>query len=88
MRASKSVLRRSFIGLDVKVVKSSHPNYTKVSGTIIDETKKNFSIRQGDVVKRIPKQECIFHITLPSGEVVEVNGRLILYRPEDRVGRS
>lgn len=85
MKASKNVLRRSFIGLRAKVVKSSHEGYMKIKGTIIDETKNMFLIRQGEIVRRVPKDTCIFHVTLPSGEVVEVNGKLICYRPEDRI---
>lgn len=74
--------------MQAKVVKSRNFNYLGVRGGIVDETKNTLLIlnSRGRRV-RVPKRECIFWIEVPEGEVIEVDGKLIAYRPEDRVKR-
>jgi ribonuclease P protein subunit POP4 len=85
MRLSRTILWREFIGLEVEVIKSTHLGYVGIKGKIIDETKNTFVILQGKKRKRIPKAVCVFLLLLPNGRKVEVNGKLIAYRPEERI---
>lgn len=74
------------IGLMVRVSKSSDPGKKGMSGTVVDETRNTLVIETRDKGERrvLPKAECTFRFALPGGEVVEVDGRVIVARPEDR----
>ena len=85
MRVGPDIIRDEFIGLHVRVVRSTHPGYVGIEGTVVDETCNMFVIRQGGRKKMVPKAVCVFHFTLPDGTVVEIEGRLLVGRPEDRL---
>ncbi|MCS7113286.1 MAG: ribonuclease P protein subunit [Nitrososphaerota archaeon] len=83
-----NIVRHELIGLEVKVSASSNPYLKGISGIVVDET-KNMLILEGvdGRLRRIPKSCCKFRFKLPTGIIVEVDGRLIVGRPEDRVMR-
>jgi len=83
---ASNVLRHELIGLDVKVVDDSNRGNISLSGKVVDETRNTLLIRQRGKLKRIVKQNALFHFRLPEG-VVEVAGRALVGRPEDRVKR-
>jgi len=78
-------VRHELIGLKAKVVKSVHPGYIGIEGTVVDETMKTIKIMQNNKIKTIPKKCVTIHFTLPDGTIVEVNGKVIIGRPEDRI---
>jgi ribonuclease P protein subunit POP4 len=82
-----NILIHEFIGLEVEVAKSTCRNLIGKRGKVIDETKNTIEIESNDVTKTIPKRASTFRFHLPSGGSVEVEGRLIEYRPEDRPKR-
>lgn len=69
------------IGLHVEVLNCSDPEKEGISGEVLDETRD--TIRIGE--KEIAKQNCQFLFKLPSGEEVQVSGKDIRARPEDRI---
>lgn len=83
-----NIVRHELIGLEVKVSASSNSYLKGISGIVVDET-KNMLILEGvdGRLRRIPKSCCKFRFKLPTGIIVEVDGRLIVGRPEDRVMR-
>ncbi|RLI36895.1 ribonuclease P protein subunit [Candidatus Bathyarchaeota archaeon] len=86
MRVSPSILQHEFIGLRAKVVRSPNPYYKKVSGRVIDETRNTIVILNNKGERKvIVKEVAVFHFTLPDGTVVEVDGKAIVGRPEDRI---
>lgn len=85
MRNLSYILQDELIGLKVKVVKSSNPSCIGLSGKIIEETKNTFKILHNDDEKILIKRDCIFHFTLPDKTVIEVDGKVLIGRPEDRV---
>lgn len=85
MRNLSYVIQDEFIGLKVKVVKSLNPSCIGLSGKIIDETKNTFKILHNDDEKILIKKDCIFHFTLPDKTIIEVDGKVLIGRPEDRV---
>jgi len=85
VRISPSFVQNEFIGLDAKVVKSTNPNYVGIRGKIVDETRNTLVIRRKNVDRTVIKDVAIFHFTMTDGTVVEVDGNLIIGRPEDRV---
>jgi ribonuclease P protein subunit POP4 len=85
MRATPTFVQNEFIGLNAKVVKSTNPNYVGISGKVIDETRNTLLIRHENKDKVVVKNVAVFHFTMPDGTIVEVDGNIILGRPEDRV---
>jgi len=85
MRITPTFVQNEFIGLNAKVVKSTNPNYVGITGKVIDETRNTLVIRHENGDKVVAKNLAVFHFTMPDGSVVEVEGNVIIGRPEDRV---
>ncbi len=95
-----NIVRHELIGLDVEIFKSkdakiipsklgklfgTSPKMHNLAGAIIDETKKMLKFRTEKGEKLVEKSVCTFRISLPSGKKVEVDGRLLVGRPEERI---
>lgn len=87
MKVTPDIIRQEFIGTDTKVSKSSDPGYVGVSGKVIDETRNSFTILYEGKKKMIVKDSAVFHFKFSDGTVVEINGKLLVGRPEDRLKR-
>jgi ribonuclease P protein subunit POP4 len=85
MRDLSHILQDELIGLRVKVVKSLNPSCIGLSGKIIDETRNTFKILHNNDEKILIKRDCIFHFILPDKTIIEVDGKVLIGRPEDRV---
>ncbi|MCD6469479.1 ribonuclease P protein subunit [Candidatus Bathyarchaeota archaeon] len=85
MRNLTHILQDEFIGLKVKVVKSTNPSCIGLSGLVIDETKNTFRILSKKGEKTLIKENCVFHFILPDKTMVEIDGKVLIGRPEDRV---
>ncbi len=83
----KDILRRELIGLEVVMVSGPCRDRRSTSGKVIDETRNMIVVLQGERHKKIPKAESTFRFRLAGGTVVEVEGKRIVGRPEDRVKR-
>ncbi|UCE16241.1 MAG: ribonuclease P protein component 1 [Candidatus Bathyarchaeota archaeon] len=88
MKPTPSILQHEFIGLNAKVVQSSHPNYVGIEGQVINETRNTIVIAHRNKNKKIVKNTAVFHFTTPNGTVVEINGKTIVGRPEDRIKKK
>lgn len=88
MKVTPTVLQQCFIGLNAKVAKSSNPEYIGVKGKVIDETRNTLVISHENREKTIVKDVTVFHFTLPDGTVVEIDGKAIVGRPENRVKKK
>ena len=78
-------LRSEFVGLEAKVVKSSQPAYVGIRGRVIDETLNTLVVKHENEDKVIVKKVATFHFFMPDGTVLEVDGKAIISRPQDRV---
>lgn len=85
MKVTPDIIRCEFIGTQAEVAKSKHRDYAGVSGKIMDETRNTFTILSNGIRKAIVKESAVFHFTFPDRTVVEINGRLLVGRPEDRL---
>ncbi|UCE96201.1 MAG: ribonuclease P protein component 1 [Candidatus Bathyarchaeota archaeon] len=85
MKATPAITKHEFIGLEAKVVKSSNPSCIGINGTIIDETRNTFIIQHDEKNKIIAKDQTVFHFTFPDATVVEIDGKILLGRPETRL---
>lgn len=76
--------RHELIGLNVEVIDSTDKSQTGISGEVTGETKSMLEIRG----KKIEKKSCTFLFELPDGTEVEMDGKLIDERPEDRIDQK
>jgi len=85
MKITPSILQYELIGLNARVVKSVHPNYVGIAGRVIDETCNTFIIQYEKKRKIVAKNAVVFYFTMPDGTVVEIDGKAIVGRPENRI---
>ncbi|MCX8150463.1 MAG: ribonuclease P protein component 1 [Candidatus Bathyarchaeota archaeon] len=88
MKITPDIISYEFIGTQTHVAQSSHTGYLGISGRIVDETKKTFLIQDGNETKRIVKDVTVFHFTFSDGTVVEIDGKLLVGKPEDRLKKT
>ena len=94
----ENLVRHELIGLRVKIEKCTDKSLEKLVGKVVDESynmlivegKKGGLGRHGKKPKEksIPKRNSIFIFTLKNGVRVEVDGRLLVGRPEDRIKKK
>lgn len=87
-KTMQSLLQYGLIGFHTKVVKGTHPGYLNLEGVIIDETQNTITILHEDKRKIVPKGTSTFQFTLPSGVAVEIEGKELIGRPEERLKKK
>ncbi len=85
MRVTPQVVQQEFIGLHVRVAGSPHRGYVGIEGRVVDETRNTLVIVDEKGRKTVVKEAAVFHFTMPDGTIVEIDGKVIVGRPEDRV---
>lgn len=85
MKITPAIIQREFIGLNAKVVRSPNPNYRGIKGKVINETRNTLVILHNHQKKTVIKEAAVFHFTMPDGTIVEIDGKVIVGRPENRV---
>ena len=85
MEVTPNIIRCEFIGTEVKVARSRHLGYVGISGRIIDETRNTFVILHEEKRKIVVKDSAIFHCRFSDGTIVEIDGKLLVGRPEGRL---
>ena len=85
MKVSPSIVQNELIGLDIEVVKSPNSNLIGIAGRVVNETRNTFTIFQENKEKTIIKENAIFNFSLPNGTIVEIDGNILIGRPEDRI---
>lgn len=92
MISSKNIFYHELIGLEIKIVDSLDSYLIGLTGVIVDETKKTFLIQTNSsfnkgksAEKLIQKDISVFQFKVPDGTVVEIEGKILLNRPEDRI---
>ncbi len=84
----QNLVRHELMGLKVKVKNSTNKSQIKLQGKVIDETYKTLKIETNKGEKIIPKNTTIFIFELPNGTKVQVDGKLLVSRPEDRIKKK
>lgn len=80
----ENLMVHEMIGLKAVVAGSSDKGREKMNGKIIDETKNTFTLETAKGMKIVPKAEAVFEFYLGDEKVV-VDGKKLVYRPEDRI---
>lgn len=85
MKITPTILQHEFIGLNAEVVRSLHPSYVGIKGRVLNETRNTLVILHKNKKTMIVKKVAVFHFTMPDGTVVEIDGKTIVGRPENRI---
>ena len=84
----QTVVQQMVIGLNAKVVRSDNPSQIGISGKIIDETRNMLKIFDKGKSKSIPKKTSTLHISLADKTIIEIEGTVLLGRPENRIKKE
>lgn len=86
----KNLVKHELIGLKVKISNSNNYSLIGLKGMIIDETYNTIKIetKKDKKEKIIPKLGTTFIFHLPNGKKVEVDGKVLINRPEDRIKKK
>ena len=87
MKGMLAILQHDLIGLNAKVARSSNSDYVNITGRVLKETRNTITILHRNKRKIVVKEAALFHFTLSDGTIVEVDGKAIVGRPEDRIKR-
>jgi len=88
MKITPDIIRQEFIGSQSRVTSSSHSDYVGISGKLIDETRSTFTILHLGRAKKVVKSSSVFNFTFADGTIVEIDGKLLAGRPEDRLKKT
>jgi ribonuclease P protein subunit POP4 len=84
----ENLVRHELIGLKVRVKDSPDKSQKGIFGTVIDESYNTFKIETAKKEKTVAKGICVFIFTLPDKTRVQVDGKLLVSRPEDRIKKK
>jgi ribonuclease P protein subunit POP4 len=89
MITPENLVRHELMGLQVWVYSSSNQDTKELSGRVVDESRNTLTLEttEGREVSLV-KDQCTFSFSLPSGERVRVDGKLLVARPEDRIKKK
>ncbi|MDD5332045.1 MAG: ribonuclease P protein subunit [Candidatus Nanoarchaeia archaeon] len=80
----KDILKKELIGLEIEVTASNNKSLIGKSGKIIDETKQTITIQSKNKKIKLIKSQ-IKMKTKYNNQTVEIDGNLLVNRPEDRI---
>lgn len=80
-----NITRHELIGLEIEVTGSGNKSLIGKKGIITNETRNTLTIRNGRDTK-LMKSAIVFKVRL-DGKDVEVDGKAVVGRPEDRLKR-
>ncbi|MBK5113028.1 MAG: ribonuclease P protein component 1 [Candidatus Heimdallarchaeota archaeon] len=84
----ENIHRHELIGLKLEIIQSTDKQMIGMNGLVVDETKNLLVIDSSKTDSyrvKIPKKDCIFRFSLPSGDQVDVDGSLLKLKPENRL---
>ena len=80
----RDIPRCELIGLEVKVVDAGNKDLIGLQGIIINETKNTFVIEHENKARIVFKEQVTLEIKM-DGNIVRIDGKMLLGRSEDRV---
>ena len=88
MKGTADILRYEFVGTEARIVRSQHTDYAGIHGKIIAETKNTFTILHKGKAKSVIKNLALFNLKFSDGTIFEIDGKLLMGRPEGRLKKS
>lgn len=83
-----NLLRHELVGLEAMVADSTDMGLKGLSGKISDETQKTITLKSPQGLKKVQKDKVSLSIHTDSGDLLLVNGSLLLGRPEERIKKK
>jgi ribonuclease P protein subunit POP4 len=88
VKVTPDIIRHEFIGTKGKIAKSPHADYLGIQGRVINETKNTFTIMHNGKAKNVIKNSVVFNFNFSDGTIIEIDGKLLTGRPEDRLKKT
>jgi len=88
MIITPDIIRREFIGAHGLISTSTHAGYLDISGPVMDETKNTFVIQHEGKMKNVIKESSVFQFQFSDGAIVQIDGNLLVGKPEDRLKKT
>jgi ribonuclease P protein subunit POP4 len=89
MKFSQNILRHELVGLNLEIVNSTDKRLISTKGRVINETRNMLVIEKNNGKEiTVPKEISIFRFEfsdLDTPKKVDIDGRLLIGRPEDRI---
>jgi len=88
MKVTPDIIRQEFIGIQATIASSTVSSYLGMAGPVMDETRNTITVLHEGGMKRIVKELSVFNFQYPDGTVVEIDGKLLVGKPEDRLKKT
>ncbi len=88
MKVTPDIIRYEFIGTQGLVAQSPNMNCVGVGGLVVGETRNTFIFQGEGKTRSVIKASATFDFTFGDGTVVEIDGKLLVGRSEDRLKKS
>jgi ribonuclease P protein subunit POP4 len=88
MKITPDIIRYEFIGAQGVVAQSPNMDYMGVGGLVVGESKNTFTLQNEEGTRSVIKEAATFDFTFGDGTVVEIDGKLLVGRSEDRLKKS
>jgi ribonuclease P protein subunit POP4 len=88
MNVHPEILSYEFIGTTMRITKSTNASQVGLSGIIVDETRNTFVVVTKTGPKRVAKASTTLNFIFQYNTIVEVEGKLLTGRPEDRLKKT
>jgi ribonuclease P protein subunit POP4 len=89
MQKPNNITMHELIGLETEITESKNHGMVGIKGIVIDETRETLKLRnEKGEEKVIIKNQSKFKFSLPDKEAVEVDGKLLVGRPESRIKKQ
>ncbi len=87
MKITPDIIRSEFIGTRAKVNNNNYAREVCARGRIIDETRNTFTVLNEGGKRIVIKSSSIFGFESCDHSMLEIDGKLLVGRPEDRLKR-
>jgi ribonuclease P protein subunit POP4 len=88
MKITPDIIRYEFIGTQARIAQSAHLGYIGLAGPVIAETKNTLTLIHQGQPKSVIKDLTTFDFSFDDGTTVEVDGKLLVGRSEDRLKKG
>jgi ribonuclease P protein subunit POP4 len=88
MKITPDIIRYEFIGTQTKIAQSSHIGYLGLAGPVVGETRNTLTLIHQGQPKSVIKDLATFDFSFDDGTTVEVDGKLLVGRSEDRLKKG
>ncbi len=88
MKITPDIIRYEFIGTQARIAQSAHAGYLGLAGPVVAETRNTLTLVHQGQPKSVIKDLATFDFSFDDGTTVEVDGKLLVGRSEDRLKKG